>query len=445
MNLRIDPPTGTYDWHPEEFVQRKYIFDIWRSTCLSFGFEEYLTPILENAELYKLKSGGDIRLELLSFKKEKEELAIRPEMTPSVCRMVSKFYNTKPKPIKLFSIANFYRFQKPQRGRNREFWQLNCDIFGSNNVLADVEVIKLAVQIMNNLGADDSMFVILLNYRPFVRYFLSSYLSINEDKHDIALSIFDKYFKLSKQEFLYKLHNDLNVIIRDEKEFWLLFDDTNFLLDFINTKYLHVTNDRFFTDFIKYLEICGLSKYIRIFLPLVRGLTYYTGMVFELFDKQILNLSSSNDAEIIKRSIFGGGRYDNLSDIFGIKHFYAVGFAPGDETIKLFLQKYNLMPQLSTTLQVYFLPILKSDFKYIAYLFALADFLRKEGLNIFVSNSTLSITKALDFANRKNFGYVIIFGDNEIEHKKYVIKNMRSGVEVVLDLPIHIKNVLDAN
>ncbi|MCA9386774.1 ATP phosphoribosyltransferase regulatory subunit, partial [Candidatus Dojkabacteria bacterium] len=155
MNLSNQPPKGTADWLPSEFAIRKYIFDTWREVCTRFGYEEYLTPIIESAEIYRVKSGEDVGgKELMTmFDRAEREYAIRPEMTPSVTRMVSKIYNDTPKPIRLFSIANYFRNEKPQRGRNREFWQLNFDIFGSDSINADVEIIQMAIEIMKAFGA----------------------------------------------------------------------------------------------------------------------------------------------------------------------------------------------------------------------------------------------------------------------------------------------------
>ena len=148
--LSNQEPKGTQDWSPEEFLLRKYIFDTWRRVCLRYGFEEYLTPLVESAEIYRAKSGEDVGgKELVTFTDlGGRELSIRPEMTPSVVRMLTKNYASSSKPIKYFSIANFMRNEKPQRGRNREFWQLNCDIFGSESFLADLEILQMALDLV---------------------------------------------------------------------------------------------------------------------------------------------------------------------------------------------------------------------------------------------------------------------------------------------------------
>jgi histidyl-tRNA synthetase len=164
------PQKGTSDWTPEEFRVRKTIFDTWRKVCTSFGYQEYLCPILESADIYRAKSGEDVGgKELMSFFDQGgRELSIRPEMTPSVTRMVTRFYEQKPKPIKLFSIANFVRNEKPQRGRNREFWQLNIDTFGSNSILSDVEMLVLIIEMMLAFKAPKDSFKVNLNNRKLI-------------------------------------------------------------------------------------------------------------------------------------------------------------------------------------------------------------------------------------------------------------------------------------
>ena len=172
------------DWFPEEYTIRKYIFDTWRKVCISFGYEEYLAPLLEDADIYRKKSGGDVGGKELTIVTDRagRELAIRPEMTPSVTRMISQIYTSNPKPIRYFSIANFYRNQKPQRGRNREFWQLNYDIFGTNDIDADVEIIQIGVEIMLAFNPPKGSFVAKVNNRKLIDYILTEEANIPQTK-----------------------------------------------------------------------------------------------------------------------------------------------------------------------------------------------------------------------------------------------------------------------
>lgn len=410
------PPKGTSDWTPEEFRVRKYIFDTWRSVCLKFGYQEYLTPIVENAEVYRAKSGEDVGgKELMSFfDRGERELAIRPEMTPSVTRMVSKIYESAPKPIRLFSIANFFRNEKPQRGRNREFWQLNCDIFGSESISADIEVAILSIEIMKSFGATSDQFKLRFNERNIARQSISQRLEIEADKVDIAMKLTDKFRKMDRDEFKKSIAEATgsNPVIIDN------------YIDFISNPNLSEIEDYSgIGAYFSQLSELGYSDYIQYDPSLVRGLDYYDGIVFEVYDTNPEN----------SRSLFGGGRYNGLASIFGSKSFPAVGFAPGDETTKLFLESWNLIPQ-NLKEEVYFLPLLSNELLVEAN--NLARKLRSNGKNIMMGLEIQTISKALEVANKKGCDKVILFGDDEKSRGEYVIKDMQSGEQKVFQLPI---------
>ncbi|MFA5618552.1 MAG: ATP phosphoribosyltransferase regulatory subunit, partial [Syntrophorhabdaceae bacterium] len=202
--LSNQEPKGTQDWLPEEFLLRKYIFDTWRRVCLRYGFEEYLTPLVESAEIYRAKSGEDVGgKELVTFTDlGGRELSIRPEMTPSVVRMLTKNYASSSKPIKYFSIANFMRNEKPQRGRNREFWQLNCDIFGSESFLADLEILQMALDLVLEFDPPQNSFTLAINNRQLINAVLdlSGAGVLEKETKMQVLRILDKWLKLEKTE-----------------------------------------------------------------------------------------------------------------------------------------------------------------------------------------------------------------------------------------------------
>lgn len=410
------PPKGTSDWTPEEFRVRKYIFDTWRSVCMKFGYQEYLTPIVENAEVYRAKSGEDVGgKELMSFfDRGERELAIRPEMTPSVTRMVSKFYESAPKPIRLFSIANFFRNEKPQRGRNREFWQLNCDIFGSESVNADIEVAVLSIEIMKSFGATSDQFKLRFNERNVAGKSISQILEIDGDKVDVAMKLTDKFRKMSQDEFKQTIAEGTG-----SKPAYI-----DKYIDFISNPNLSEMNiDNEIGTYFSQLSELGYSDYIQYDPSLVRGLDYYDGIVFEMYDTNPEN----------SRSLFGGGRYNGLASIFGSKSFPAVGFAPGDETTKLFLESWNLIPQ-NLKEEVYYLPLLSNDL--LVEVNKLATSLRSEGKNIMIGLETQTISKALELANKKGCDKVILYGENEKSRGEYLVKDMQSGEQSVFKLPI---------
>ncbi|NBO17470.1 MAG: histidine--tRNA ligase family protein, partial [Proteobacteria bacterium] len=200
--ISTNPYKGTKDFYPEEMLIQNYIFEGWRKVCQSHGFLEYQTPIIENAEIYRAKSGEDVgNKELFTFSDMAErDLALRPEMTPSVTRMVSAKYKEMSKPIKLFSIGSFYRNEKPQKGRNREFWQLNADIFGDETIYSDVEVLNLSMSIMNHFKAPAESFLININHRNLINSFLDT-LNIKESDKIQTIRVIDKYEKLKDNQF----------------------------------------------------------------------------------------------------------------------------------------------------------------------------------------------------------------------------------------------------
>lgn len=410
---------GTSDWLPEEFLKRKYIFDTWRKVCLRYGFEEYLTPIFESADIYRAKSGEDIGgKELLVFRDLGDrELAIRPEMTPSVVRMVSKIYKSSPKPIKLFSIANFFRNEKPQRGRNREFWQLNCDIFGADNLSADIEIMKLALDIVLEFDPPENSFVLKINNRKLLDAFLD-YLSLSSEIKNKCLRLLDKKDKISKDDFSKALADlgldeekisKIELFMKGEgSENWSTLIDGNKNLEEAYFE-IKLVLDK--------LAQAGYADFIEFDPAIIRGFDYYNGLVFEVFDKHPEN----------NRAIFGGGRYNGLGEIFGENNFSALGFAPGDETTKLFLESWGLLKNIETNNNLYYLPLLSEKLNTLND--QIAKKLRLSGKDVLTGLEEQKLGKALEFANKKNISKVVIIGEEEEAKGIYKIKDMNSGQE----------------
>ncbi len=416
---------GTADWFPEEFLLRKYIFDTWRKVCLRYGFEEYLTPLFESAEVYRTKSGEDIggKELLVLHDLGDRELAIRPEMTPSVVRMVSKTYRSSPKPLKYFSIANFFRNEKPQRGRNREFWQLNCDIFGSNDLRSDQEILKLALDIVLEFDPPAESFVLKLNSRRLLDSFFALFKLAKEKKAEF-FRILDKKNKLEVGEFelrLKKLGLSSDQII-NLNSFMLGEGSNNFLKIIEQSPELKEAYQEI-KETMSSLEKLGYGDLIEFDPAIIRGFDYYDGLVFEVFDRHPDN----------NRAMFGGGRYNGLADIFGEENFPAIGFAPGDEAMKLFLESWNLAPKiLEKEKDLIYLPLLSQKLSY--HLDCLAKELRLKGSNILVGFEEQKLSKALDFANKKKITKVVILAEEEFAQGVYKIKDMLSGKEDVFKL-----------
>jgi histidyl-tRNA synthetase len=424
MNKKIsnNPPKGTNDWLPEEFIIRQYIFDTWRKVCQSYGFAEYLTPLLESAQVYKAKSGEDVgNKELMTITdRAGRELAIRPEMTPSVTRLVSKIYKQEAKPIKLYSVANFIRNEKPQRGRNREFWQLNGDIFGSDSLEADREIMQMAIDIMLAFKAPKNSFKLYINSRDLIESVLDL-AGIRDKDKVLVIRLMDKWDKLKKED-INKAFQDINV---SNDSFEIIFkfmnsqDDKELLKELPQLKNSQGLSD--ISVVMQKLSDLGYSDYIAFNPTVIRGLDYYDALVFEIFD-----LNKDNN-----RAMFGGGRYNSLADIFGQKAFPAVGFAPGDETTRLFLETWGLLGEIKKK-EKYYLPLLNNKLKKETAKLALA--LRKENYNIEEGLDVIKIGKALEYANKKDITKVIILGDKEYKEGKYKVKDMTTGEELDNDL-----------
>ncbi len=420
--LSNQEPKGTSDWLPEEFLIRQYIFNTWRRVCLRYGFEEYLTPLVENSEIYRAKSGEDIGgKELVTFTDlGGRELSIRPEMTPSVTRLVTKIYNSHPKPLKYFSIANFMRNEKPQRGRNREFWQLNCDIFGSASLRADLEILQLALDLMLEFNSPADSFVLMISSRKLIDAVLdlsgASQLAI--DKKLLIVRTLDKWQKLKPAEITGRLQdaglNGQAVIIIKK---FMTSDSLEKLVKELpalkdNSGFLEISQA------LQSLKDLGYGDYLEFNPTVIRGFDYYDGLVFEVFDRHPDN----------KRALFGGGRYNGLANIFGVDNFPAVGFAPGDETMKLFLEAWKLLGQVEDNQEEkYYLPLLSDSL--ILETDRLAKKLRSQGKNILLGLEKQKISKALEFANKKKAIKVVIFGEEEAQQGIYKIKNMKTGQE----------------
>lgn len=419
------PYKGCNDYLDLDFKKLQYIFDKWREVAKKYGYREYLTPVLESAEIYEAKSGEDIKRELFIVTDAAgRRLTLRPEMTPSVSRLVTKIYNGEPKPIRLFSIANFFRGERPQKGRDREFWQLNMDIFGDESIYADLEIILSALDLMiNGFKAPKDSFVLKLNNRKLINFFLDEVLKLesSEQKLEVVRKL-DKYEKLEPAEFNQALQEvGLSKQQANLVSEWLSydFDDMESRVPgikenegYIETKFLLET-----------LSKLGYGDFVKYSTDLIRGFDYYDGSIFEVFD---LNPDFS-------RSLFGGGRYNGLAEIFGSQKIPAVGYAPGSP-VSIFLDNWNLWPNFEEMEQNYYLPILTNESEKILGTLKLADKLRSEGKNVELGQENMEISKALSFANKRKYKFVVIFGENEMKDGKYLIKNMKSGEQESFDL-----------
>ena len=331
---------GFREFYPEDFARRNHIFRLWRQTANTFGFAEYDAPVLEPLDLYRAKSGDEIEAQLFTFTdKGGRDVALRPEMTPTVCRLVGAKANALKRPIKWFSIAEYYRYERAQKGRLRAFYQFNADIFGEPGPEAEIELMAQLVQCFRAFGLTEQDFNVRLSDRNLWFFFLES-LGLDEAKTRGILSAVDKDDWAGYEEKF----GAPDPSIRAEVARFLQIKS---LADLENT-FSTNSNERIrgrLADWKKLLaglKAMGLEAFVQVDLSVVRGLAYYTGFVFEAFDRK---------GEL--RALAGGGRYDDLVKKLGGPDLPAVGFAIGDVTTGLLLEQRGLMPTLVSAPDVY--------------------------------------------------------------------------------------------
>lgn len=330
--LPIEPYKGVRDFYPEDMAVQNYIFSVWRDVAQKFGYQEYGASILELAEIYRSKGNDEIVNEQMFTFTDRggREVALRPEMTPSLARMIAARRKSLKFPLRWFSIPNVFRYERPQRGRRREHWQLNCDLMGIADTSAEVEIIELAYKIMKEFGAKDEDFEIRINSRKIINYILQTFLNLDEGIAKKVANLIDRKQKMPAKDW-----QIATGLLIDEKSIELdkllnakSFDEFTSYLSKEKTVNKTLTEFQAVMESVKKLGITDI-----MFDPTItRGFDYYTGMVFEVFDTHPDN----------RRSLFGGGRYDNLLEIFGAEPIPTVGFGMGDITIRDFLETHGL-------------------------------------------------------------------------------------------------------
>ncbi len=337
---------GFREFYPEDLARRNHIFRRWRQTAGTFGFAEYDAPVLEPLELYKTKSGDEIEAQLFSFKdKGDREVSLRPEMTPTVCRLVGAKANALKRPIKWFSIAEFYRYERAQKGRLRAFYQFNADIFGEPGPEAEIELIALLVQCLAGFGLTAEDFYVRLSDRDLWFFYLEA-LGFDDAQARELLGAIDRFEKMGDDAFKGYVEK-FGGLTSDKKDAVLAFMKIR-SLDALSAAIAPFAGEKLsarLADWCKVLDglaAMGLGDFIQVDLSVVRGLAYYTGFVFEAFDRK-------GDL----RALAGGGRYNDLIKKLGYPDLPAVGFAIGDVTTGLLLEQRGLMPNFVQAPDVY--------------------------------------------------------------------------------------------
>ena len=416
--LSSQPYKGTRDYYPEDKRTQNYIFNTWRSVVERFGYEEYGAPILEPIDIYAAKSGQELVNDQTYVFTDRggRNVAIRPEMTPTISRMVAARRQELAYPARLYSIANFMRYERPQRGREREFWQLNVDVFGVDQVTADIEIITIADTILKQFGAKSGDYVIRINNRKFINFMMSQYLGLEVVAAQQMTKLFDRRNKITETDF----REQAGIIFGNDSD-----ERIEKVMTLINATTIEALPEE-----LKVAD--ALNEVSRVFAALtkagvtdaifdatlMRGLDYYTGTVFEAFDTHPDN----------NRSLFGGGRYDGLVGLFGAEPISAVGMAPGNTMMENFLSVHGLLPAQKSLTEIYVVVIYNA----LDAANVVAAKLRTAGINTEVDITDRKIDKKIKTALKKNIEHLLFVGSTDDE--TYSLKNAATEEEQKLSI-----------
>lgn len=415
MALSTQPYKGARDFYPEDKRLQKYMFNTWRTVCERFGYEEIDAPILEPLDIYVAKSGEEIVNEqTYSFEdRGGRKVVIRPEMTPTVSRMLAGRRQELAYPVRWYDIPNLWRYERPQKGRLREHWQLNVDIFGVADVAAELEIISLVDATFKSFGAKSDMYGISLNHRGLVNYLLADYLGLDETAQHAVGKLIDRLNKMERSIFISKVDEVLSAQQRQDglTEKLLAIIDAKQIADLPKQAQQQPAAQEL-AQTLQQLQQAGITN-VQFDGTLMRGFDYYTGIVFEVFDTDPDN----------NRSMLGGGRYDGLVGLFGVAPVPTVGFGWGDVTLENFLRSHRLLPDLKPETDIYVVQIGELNIqKPVAEL-------RAQGLNVAVDLSGKKLGDQFKNAEKKGVAAVLIIGESELQSGQFKLKNLNSGNE----------------
>lgn len=429
-NLSTQSYKGTRDYFPEEKRLQNYIFNVWRKTVESFGYEEYGAPMLEPVELYTAKSGQELATEQTYVFEDRggRVVAIRPEMTPTISRMVASRHQEMPMPARLYSIANYMRYERPQRGREREFWQLNADLFGVEGVMADAEIIELSHQCVMAFGASQDMFKVKINNRELVNELMSKFLGLDIIGAEMMIKLLDRKDKISLDEFK---EQAIKIFGSQVAEGLPRLGELISIksIDELPPSILDMPGVISLRELMSNLRKRGIVN-AEFDVSLMRGFDYYTGTVFEVFD-----VSPENN-----RALFGGGRFDGLVGLFGVESIPTIGVGLGATTMQNFLESHNLLPKLASHTDVYLIAI--DEFS-VESADKLARKLRSEGVRAELDFTGRKIDKQIKTALKKKIPFAAFVGEDEIKSGIYSVKNLVQSTEQKMDADRMISVVKD--
>ncbi len=408
---------GFRDFPPEDFALRAHVFEAWRRAAVRYGFQEYDGPPLESLDLYVEKSGEEIVGQLYAFTdKGDRSVALRPEMTPSLARILAERSRSLPKPIRWFTMPQLFRYERQQRGRLREHFQWNVDIVGEESVSADAEVLAVAIDALRELGLGAEDFRARVSDRRLLAAVLGS-LGVASERVPSAFALIDKVERMPPEAAREKLKSEAGLGETGAQK----------LLALLAGGALDTLAAEFPADpgvaeamaplrgYLANLEAMGLGEYVEVDLTIVRGLAYYTGIVFELFDRK---------GQL--RAICGGGRYDRLLELVGGDALPAVGFGMGDVVLGELLAERGLVPEYRRSVDYFLVPI--GDAQWLPAL-GLAHGLRERGRSVVYALREQSVRKQLKAAETEGARWVVVLGPDEAARGVVVLRDMAVGTE----------------
>jgi len=412
--VKVRAPPGMRDFYPPDMRIQTWLFDVWRHVSRRFGCEEYEGPIFEYLELYTLKSGDSIVSELFHFAdRGARRFAIRPEMTPTLARLVAARAHALPRPIKWFSIPRLCRAEKPQRGRLREFFQWNVDILGVDDVLADAEVIAVAVEFLRQVGLTPGDAVVRISSRPIATAALAA-LGIAPEHANTAFQLIDRYDKLGAEEFQRRWRELAPQVRADDVLHHLDQSDLERCVELAErTGPAGAAAANQLRRLWERLREFGAGEFCVFDLKVVRGLAYYTGPVFEVTAKRVG-----------LRALAGGGRYDSLTELLDGPRVPGVGFGMGDAPILELLSELGKLPALTESLDVF---VIDAGEPYFARALEIVGALRRAGLVCDFSYKRQPIGKQFKQAAERGARYAVIVGAELEERHELTVKNLTAG------------------
>jgi histidyl-tRNA synthetase len=422
--MSIQGPKGTRDFYPEDMAFQQFLFDKWHKSCRLYGFEQFEGPMFEHLELYTQKSGDEIEKQLYSFEdKGGRTIALRPELTPTLARMAAAKGTNLKRPVRWYSICRLFRYERMQKGRLREFIQLNMDILGVEDVCADAELIAAAIDMMRTFGLDDTDFKARVSSRTLLEE-LFLLCGVDRDRLKALYALLDKKGKMSEDDFLRELEvivdkEDIRCKINDLFNCKSIDDVDKFVAALGSSSSQTGSLDQL-KKLFSLIGDYGLSDYAVFDIGIVRGLAYYTGIVFELFDVRG-NL----------RAIAGGGRYDNLVGLYGGPPTPAVGFAAGDVVLGELIRSKSLTPPLPPRSDVFLVSL---DSNAPQTIINTAQRLRSAGISCeFPLKHGINVGKQLKLADNAGSRYALFIGGDEGKNGQMKLKNLADGKEELIN------------